>query len=124
MPGEPTHPPRPRSGRLSDLWEKQVRELVLLPKPNLSPAQKERHTLYSVLLMAIVAHYWNGNKRGNLGEYPWRENQRRSDGPGYIGGDYLGHNIACFAVDGKGEIIDFDFNHNDILNSSVEHAES
>src|SRR3981189_2447238 len=37
---------------------------------------------------------------------------------------YLGHNIACIAVDGNGEIIDFDFNHNDLFRSSAEHAES
>ena len=37
---------------------------------------------------------------------------------------YLGHNIACLAVDGNGEIIDFDFNHNDLFRSSAEHAES
>jgi tRNA(Arg) A34 adenosine deaminase TadA len=37
---------------------------------------------------------------------------------------YLGHNIACIAVDGNGKIIDFDFNHNDFFRSSAEHAES
>ena len=37
---------------------------------------------------------------------------------------YLGHNIACIAVDGNGDIIDFDFNHNDFFRSSAEHAES
>jgi tRNA(Arg) A34 adenosine deaminase TadA len=37
---------------------------------------------------------------------------------------YLGHNIACVAVDGNGDIIDFDFNHNDFFRSSAEHAES
>src|SRR5262249_22014479 len=67
--------------------------------------------------------YWNGNKYGQDGEYPWRPKQKRTNGR-YQGGDYLGHNIACIAVDGEGEIIDFDFNHNDMLNSSVEHAES
>jgi len=37
---------------------------------------------------------------------------------------YVGHNIACVAVDGNGEIIDFDFNHNNFFRSSAEHAES
>jgi tRNA(Arg) A34 adenosine deaminase TadA len=37
---------------------------------------------------------------------------------------YLGHNIACIAVDGNGRIIDFDFNHNAFFRSSAEHAES
>src|SRR5262249_60859373 len=34
---------------------------------------------------------------------------------------YVGHNIACIAVDGNGEIIDFDFNHNHFFRSSAEH---
>lgn len=73
--------------------------------------------------MALVACYWNGNKRGSEGEYPWRPKQRDPRGF-YGGGDYLGHNIACIAVDGEGSVIDFDFNHNEILNSSAEHAEA
>jgi tRNA(Arg) A34 adenosine deaminase TadA len=42
----------------------------------------------------------------------------------YEGGSYLGHNIAAIAVDARGRVIDFDFNHNELFNSSVEHAES
>jgi tRNA(Arg) A34 adenosine deaminase TadA len=42
----------------------------------------------------------------------------------YLNGQYLGHNIAAFATDRDGYIIDFDFNHNEIFNSSVEHAEA
>jgi tRNA(Arg) A34 adenosine deaminase TadA len=119
-----SHPPRPIAGRLHDVWERPVKDLVLLPTPEITAAQQERHTLYSLLVMALVAFYWNGNKRGGEGEYPWRAGQRRQGGHGYVGGDYLGHNIACIAVDGTGAVIDFDFNHNDLLNSSVEHAES
>jgi tRNA(Arg) A34 adenosine deaminase TadA len=121
--GDSVYPPRPESGRLYDFWDAQVKDLVLLPTPTLSEEQKERHILYSLVLMALVAHYWNGNKRGRAGTYPWREKQKGHGGE-YIGGDYLGHNIASLAVDAQGEIIDFDFNHNEILNSSVEHAES
>jgi len=121
--GTATYPPKPQTGRLHDLWSSEVKDLVLLPVPALSDGEKERHTLYSVLLMALVAHYWNGNKNGLDGDYPWRAKQKRPDGQ-YLGGDYLGHNIACLAVDGQGEVIDFDFNHNNLLNSSVEHAES
>jgi tRNA(Arg) A34 adenosine deaminase TadA len=86
-------------------------------------AQGERHYLYSLLVMALVSNYWNGNKRGQDGVYPWRKGQQLKNGI-YRGGQYLGHNIACIAVDGLGEVIDFDFNHNDIFSSSVEHAES
>ena len=123
MSSASTYPPRPASGRLNDLWDSPVKDLVLLPAPTLSAALVERHLLYCYLLMAILAYYWNGNKHGRFGTYPWRERQKRSDGE-YLGGDYLGHNIACIAVDGHGEVIDFDFNHNEILQSSVEHAEA
>ena len=45
--------------------------------------------------------------------------------PGDGQGDrYLGHNIACIAVDENGSILDFDFNHNELFNSSAEHAEA
>jgi tRNA(Arg) A34 adenosine deaminase TadA len=73
--------------------------------------------------MRLVARFWNGNKHGQGGSYPWRTKQKLPSGI-YSGGQYLGHNIACIAVDGCGEVIDFDFNHNDIFSSSVEHAES
>jgi tRNA(Arg) A34 adenosine deaminase TadA len=118
-----TYPPRPDSGRLHELWDAKVKELVLLPVPAFEDGQKERHALYCSLLAALVAHYWNGNKRGREGTYPWREKQKLPNGT-YKGGDYLGHNIACIAVDGLGEVVDFDFNHNELFNSSVEHAES
>lgn len=117
-----SYPSKPE-GRLQDYWEKPVRELVLLPNLVFIEGAAERHTMYSLLTMALVAGYWNGNKRGPDGEYPWRPKQRDNSGR-YIGGNYLGHNIACIGIDGKGHVIDFDFNHNDLLNSSVEHAES
>jgi len=78
-----------------------------------------------------------------LGIYPWRERQKESGQDphatifryrGDIAKDsdrfrinwdrYLGHNIACVAVDGNGEVIDFDFNHNNVFRSSAEHAEA
>ena len=84
--------------------------------------------------------FWNGNKRGPLGTYPLRAQAEGSGAstPARYRGDmienpgglrvnwdrYLGHNIACIAVDGNGDIIDFDFNHNDFFRSSAEHAES
>lgn len=115
--------PSTPEGRLKDYWEKPVRDLVVLPNFIFLEGAAERHAMYSLLTMALVAGYWNGNKRGPYGEYPWRPKQRDKSGR-YIGGDYLGHNIACIGVDAKGHVIDFDFNHNDLLNSSVEHAES
>jgi tRNA(Arg) A34 adenosine deaminase TadA len=109
---------------LATYWSRHVKELVLVPATEFKAGQCERHRLYSLLTMALVACYWNGNKYGQEGFYPWREKQRHPSRPGYVGGDYLGHNIASIAVDGQGEVIDFDFNHNEILASSVEHAES
>jgi tRNA(Arg) A34 adenosine deaminase TadA len=110
-------------------------------------AVKERHRIYCHLLMKLITRFWNGNKRGPFGSYPLRAAQIepiQSNAPPQptqrYRGDmiedpdpavarvnwdrYLGHNIACIAVDGNGEIIDFDFNHNDFFRSSAEHAES
>jgi hypothetical protein len=36
----------------------------------------------------------------------------------------MGHNIAAIAVDGSGKVVDFDFNHNEVFRSSIEHAEA
>lgn len=118
-----TYPPKPAAGALADRWDSPLSELVSLPAPSLAPEEIERHRIYSALLMAILFHYWNGNKRGRYGSYPFREKQKQADGE-YAGGDYLGHNIAALAVSEDGRVIDFDFNHNELLNSSVEHAES
>jgi len=113
--------------------------------PELADAEvHERHQIYCELLLALVVRFWNGNNRGPLGIYPWREAQVEeplaSSGLSRYVGDrnaptppdpnrikwdrYIGHNIACLAVDGRGEIIDFDFNHNSLFRSSVEHAEA
>lgn len=121
----PYHPPKPapKEQPLQALWDHSVASLVARPYPDAGDAVKERHRIYCLLLEALVVAYWNGNKRGREGEYPWREKQRSPNG-GYRGGDYNGHNIACIAVDANGDIIDFDFNHNDLFQSSVEHAES
>jgi len=112
---------------LAKYWSQPVENLATLTPLNLGPEDKERHCIFSLLLMKLVYAFWNGNKRGQDGEYPWRAAQRRGNGT-YAGdkyGDrYLGHNIACLAIDGNGDIIDFDFNHNDLFSSSVEHAES
>jgi tRNA(Arg) A34 adenosine deaminase TadA len=116
------HPPKPTAGPLVDWWEKPVLKLLQISSDDYSKEEKERHCFYSLLTLALVSKFWNGNKQGNSGNYPWREEQ--NDGDRYWGGDYLGHNIVAIAVDKIGELIDFDFNHNKVLDSSVEHAES
>jgi tRNA(Arg) A34 adenosine deaminase TadA len=81
-------------------------------------------------VLALMREYYNGNKSGMRGIYRFRPDQRLIDFPPegeYLYDptqSYLGHNIACIAVDGSGEVIDFEFNHNDVYNSSMEHAES
>lgn len=117
------HPPLPGEGRLKEFWDEPVRTLVSLPLPRFEATEIERHTLYCGLLSKLIVHYWNGNKRGKEGKYPWRSAQLLKTGQ-YNGGDYLGHNIAALAVDANGFVIDFDFNHNELFSSSVEHAES
>lgn len=104
-------------------WNRKVSELADVEHTPISPEQAERHTIFSLLVMALVADAWNGNKDGLVGSYPWRERQQMGHGV-YNGSRYLGHNIACVAADAQGKIIDFDFNHNDIFSSSAEHAEA
>jgi tRNA(Arg) A34 adenosine deaminase TadA len=134
---------------LRDNWNRQLGDLVDVSvnvgrdAPELShPAVRDRHRIYCYLLMRLIVRFWNGNKRGPLGTYPLRHRQidrpqqpeepqrYRGEMMAHCGGlrvdwdRYLGHNIACLAVDGDGDIIDFEFNHNDFFRSSTEHAES
>jgi tRNA(Arg) A34 adenosine deaminase TadA len=120
QPGPPSLDP---SQPIIQYWNKPVSELVALAGAPIPPEAQERHRIYLYLLMSLLVAFYNGNKRGPEGDYPWRPKQRRKKGL-YEGGQYLGHNIACLAVDGDGNVIDFDFNHNDLFSSSVEHAES
>jgi tRNA(Arg) A34 adenosine deaminase TadA len=127
---------------LANYWQKQVFELAHVDLAAAAPELarddiKERHRIFSLLLMKLIRRFWNGNKSGPLGTYPRRAQQRDASADRYRGDmlaspdsfrvnwdRYLGHNIACLAVDGNGEIIDFDFNHNNVFRSTVEHAES
>lgn len=145
---EPPLPPGFDSQKpLIENWGKQLSKIVEVDlskdAPELAePAARERHRIYCYLLMKLIHRFWNGNKRGPLGIYPLRAKQQDlaqlPQKPRRYRGDminnreglrinwdrYLGHNIACLAVDGNGEIVDFDFNHNDFFRSSAEHAES
>ena len=104
-------------------WDKPLYTVATVPALNLVPEMKERHRIFSLLLFALMRRFFNGNKAGSRGVYPWREKQREDDGR-YAGTDYLGHNIGAVAVDGTGDVIDFDFNHNQVFGSSAEHAEA
>jgi tRNA(Arg) A34 adenosine deaminase TadA len=120
----------PTEGPLAYYWKRPVSELVTVTPPAFEPGARERHKIHALLLMALVRRWFNGNMLGAAtGVYPRRGKQLLvmlpKDGAGvYAGGDYVGHNIAALAVDGDGAVIDFDFNHNEVFNSSVEHAES
>ena len=112
---------------LAVYWDKPLSELAQIDVASISAEQAERHRIYSLLTMALVRGYWNGNKYGAEGTYPWRAKQKKANGSyegDRFGDRYIGHNIAAIAVDENGEIIDFDFNHNEIYNSSAEHAEA
>ena len=129
----------------AERWEKPLRDIVNVPRaPELeNDAVKERHRIYCYLLMALIQRFWNGNKHGPIGIYPGRANQKEPDqapnaavfryrgdmatpnDPLRVSWDrYVGHNICCLAVEENGEIIDFEFNHNDFFRSSAEHAEA
>lgn len=109
---------------LQDYRDRTVSALVTLPRRKLSDAEKERHRIASLLLMAITHHYWCGLKRGSSLEYPLNPPIHKDGESRYLGGEYRGHNIAALATDATGRFIDFEFNHNSLFNSSVEHAES
>ena len=124
-------------------WTKPLGEVVHVnydtdAKELERPESQERHRIYSYLLMKLIHRFWNGNKNGAIGSYPQRSGQLDAAGSNRYRGDinersdkshiswdrYLGHNIACVAVDGLGHVIDFDFNHNAFFRSTAEHAES
>lgn len=114
--------------RIAKAWNKPLSDVATVPAVHITPETAERHRIYALLLMSLVKEWWNGNKEGARGgEYPGRASQRREDGS-YLGdrlGDrYIGHNIAALAVDAQGRVVDVDFNHNKIFNSSVQHAEA
>lgn len=113
----------PKNPILEKFWNEKVSLLATIVLKPIPEALKERHRLYALGLMAIVHHYWNGLKKGREGEYPWNPDPATAPGK-HLRDDYRGHNIAAYAVDKRGAIIDFEFNHNRLLNSSAEHAEA
>jgi tRNA(Arg) A34 adenosine deaminase TadA len=120
---------RPVPPGLKPFWSGSVQKFAELQPNGLSPEDEERCRIYSLMLMSLLVSKWNGNKYGETGDYGvWREEQQigttKSGLKVYGGGSYLGHNIAAVAVDAEGRIIDFDFNHNAVFDSTVEHAES
>ena len=91
----------------------------------LTTEAKQAHYANLLLLMSLVRLKWNGNRKGVMGLYSYRDNQRVGSTDVFSNGEqYLGHNIAAIAVDDSGDVIDFDFNHNDVFRSSLEHAEA
>ena len=116
-------PPKTEDPLRDKYWNLPVRELCELNEAAFSDPEKERHQLFLLLLMTVVHQYWNGFKYGHRGSYPWNYSPTPND-PEPLEGDYLGHNIGALAVDSRGRVIDFDFNHNELLSSTAEHAEA
>ena len=112
--------------QLSKYLDKKVSELLVLEDRELSEPEKIRHQVFSNLLRAITVYYWNGNKYGTPYNYPLNPepNDQYLDWSPFLLESYRGHNIAAIAVDASGRVIDFEFNHNEIFNSSIDHAES
>ncbi|CAM3820363.1 cytidine/deoxycytidylate deaminase family protein [Aeromonas bestiarum] len=122
--------------KLDEYLKKPVSDLVADSPRVIPEEEKERHKIYSLLLMSMVAFNWNSNKRGvedslkpSLskdygGNVLLSTSEKLVPRGRSLKGDYLGHNIAAFAVDRDGFVIDFDFNHNEIFNSSTQHAEA
>jgi tRNA(Arg) A34 adenosine deaminase TadA len=111
MPCSSAHPNQPTTSSLQSFWSKPVSAPVQVSPPSFTPPEKERHKIYCYLLLALLADYWTP-KRAYKASLPAASPM------------YLGHNIAALAVNSRGEVLGFDFNHNEIFNSSVEHAEA
>ena len=65
---EPSLPP---STALRAYWMEPVSRLASLAVAPMTDALKERHRIFSLLLMGLVARYWNGGrvaKRGPNGD--------------------------------------------------------
>ena len=64
---------RPVPGGLEQYWNGPVRDFATVDIPAMTPGQQERHRMYSLCLMALMSHYWSGNKYGETGDYGvWR----------------------------------------------------
>src|SRR5688572_16391703 len=98
------------SHNLDRYLKEPVEKLVAAPEVNLQEEIKERHRIFSLLLMAITAHYWNGSKNGRTSIYPLNPSREAGDKGIFLEEDYHGHNIASLAVDLNGRVIDFEFN--------------
>jgi len=114
----------PPPHNLDRYLDEPVKNLVAAPEVSLKDEEKERHRIFALLLMAITSHYWNGLKDGRDYTYPLNPSKKQDDKARFLEDDYHGHNIACLAVDLNGRVIDFEFNHNELFNSSAEHAEA
>ena len=71
---------------LAKYWDAPLHTVASMPPFVCSAEDAERHRICCLLVMGLVASYWNGNKRGPEGEYPWRSKQRGPRGF-YEGGD-------------------------------------
>jgi magnesium chelatase subunit ChlI-like protein len=86
---------------IAKYWEKPLSTVATVPPLNLGEEAKERHRIFSLLLFALMRRFFNGNKNGSRGTYPWREKQREDDGR-YTGSDIQ---LKRFSNNGSSDIV-------------------
>lgn len=114
------------SSPILECWDQKLSEVIDLDPSNLfkdleRPEVKERLRIYSLLIMALVSEFWNGNK---FLESKAANRTQKAAAEDRGAAPYLGHNVACIAVDSDSRIITYDFHHHDFARSLVEHAEA
>ena len=89
------------------------------PAVTLSAEERERHTIFVLLAMALTHDGWGVDRtRPDLvAAYAAAEPKRSFS-------DYLGHNIGAVVVDRNSRVVCFALNRSVELNSTLEHAEA
>src|SRR5438128_1531780 len=78
---QPLPPGFAEQERLRNNWTKALADVVDFKASDEAADLKdvggqERHRIYCYLLMKLIHRFWNGNKKGPLGTYPWRNQQQ------------------------------------------------
>ena len=94
-------------------------EVTAPPRLDLLASEKEQHSIYLLLAMALVFDGWCVNKHRpeQISLYTQVNRDRTVH-------DYFGHNVGALVVDPSGGILAFALNRSVELNSTLEHAEA
>ncbi len=95
------------------------REVAAPPLVELAEREKEEHTIYLLLAMALVFDSWGVNKKRPEQAQIYADGER-----GRIFNAYLGHNVGALVVEPGEGILAFALNRNVELRSTLEHAEA